>query len=388
MRTTRLHRCVLLSALILTAAAPCPSTAQDKTEEAKRPAAGEKAQEAPETQQPETPQQPQIPFSLLRLTEPGRRAELRGMEVNHLIRGEEKTFASLERLTYEGDNGEAYFDQVGRRVIWQSKAPGQEYDQIYIMDRDGSGKRMVSTGKGRTTCSFFLKNERGFIYASTHLREGPPPEPKKTGGYEWEFDDAYDIFMADMEGRITRRLTDTPGYDAEGTISPSGKLMLFTSQRDGDLDVYQMRLGNGDVTRITSSPGYDGGAFFSPDETMIVYRGSRTADYKDLQIFVCDAEGRNHKQLTNNEAVNFAPYFHPDGSRIIFSSNMDDPRNFELYMIKVDGTGLTRLTYSDGFDGFPYFSDDGRFLLFCSNRADPESRDTHVFVAVFDPYWY
>jgi Tol biopolymer transport system component len=367
---TRRHGFSVSLAALLVALIPLSASGQEKKEE------------------PKKEEQTQIPLSLLRMTQPGRVPDRAAIEVRHLIHENEKTFTNLERLTYEGDNGEAYFDPNARTVIYQSKMPGQEYDQIYVMYRDGADKRMVSTGKGRTTCAYFLKDGRGFLYASTHLREGPPPERPKTGGYEWEFDDAYDIFFADMEGKIFRQLTDTPGYDAEGTISPSGKLMLFTSERDGDLEVYCMRLGRGDVMRITNSPGYDGGAFFSPDESKIVYRGSRTEDYKDLQIFICDADGTNHRQLTHNNAVNFAPYFHPDGNRIIFSSNMDDPRNFELYMMKDDGSGVTRITYSVGFDGFPYFSDDGKSLLFCSNRADPSSRETHVFVAAFDPYWY
>jgi len=310
------------------------------------------------------------------------------MPADDKIAEEEKPFlTSLTQLTFEGDNGEAYFDREGRRILWQSTRPPHEFDQIYMMNVDGTDKRMVSTGEGRTTCSYFTGSGDTFIYASTHLREGVPPKPEGHGGYEWAFDEAYDVFLATLDGTILEQLTDAPGYDAECTISPSGRQMIWTSARDGDLEVYKMNMQKRVPVRITDEPGYDGGAFFSPRERYIVYRGSRTESYKDLQIFVCDADGSNHKQLTENDSVNFAPYFHPDEEHIIFSSNMDDPRNFDLYMIRVDGTDLWRITYSPGFDGFPHFSGDGKRLLFCSNRAALEEGETHVFLADFTPTW-
>lgn len=307
-----------------------------------------------------------------------------------LIDPQESTLTMLTRLTFAGDSGEAYWSPNADRILYQSTYTDlHPYDQIYMMSRDGTGKHMVSTGEGRTTCSYFVPGTNTFVYASTHLREGVPPKPEGHGGYEWGFDEAYDIFLADFSGKVLRRLTDTPGYDAEGTISPSGRRMIWTSMRDGDLDVYAMNLDGTDVKRITTTEGYDGGAFYSPDESMIVYRGSRTGNYKDLQIYVCDADGTNHRQLTHNDAVNFAPYFYPDGEHIIFCSNMDavGPADFDLYMMKTDGSERTRITFAPGFDGFPHVANDGRSLLFCSNRADPTGGGTHVYHADFTPYW-
>jgi Tol biopolymer transport system component len=352
-----------LAALIL----PCVVLAQEATE---------KKDTQPEVKLP-------TDFNLRDIMTPAGR---RGPLAPELIGEKEKMFASLERLTSEGDNGEAYFGPRGGRIIFQATMPGEEHDQIYVMNRDAEGIYMVSTGKGRATCSYFFPNGQRFIYASTHLREETPPKPAG-GEYEWEFDEAFDLYIANFRGETIERLTDTPGYDAECTVSPSGETILWTSARDGDLEIYKMDMEERVPVRITNAKGYDGGAFFSPDETRIVYRASRTENYKNLEIYICDADGTNHRRITDNGAVNFAPYFHPSGERIIFSSNMDDPKNFELYMMKTDGTELMRITHSPGFDGFPHFSLDGRFLLFCSNRADPESGDTHIFVAEFRPYW-
>ena len=306
---------------------------------------------------------------------------------DHLIAEEETTLSNLLRLTFDGDNGEPYWSPDAKRILYQSTRGDHQYDQIYMMNADGSGKKMVSTGKGRTTCSYFLNDGVNFIYASTHLREGVPPKPEGHGGYEWSFDEAFDVFRADFDGNILERLTDTPGYDAECVVAPSGKQMIWTSKRDGDLDIYRMHFFSKRVVRVTDTEGYDGGAFFSEDEGWIVYRGSRTGDYRDLQIYISTPDGGERRQLTDNDGVNFAPYFHPWGEHIIFSSNMDDPRNFDLYMMKLDGTELTRITHSPGFDGFPHFSYDGRYLLFCSNRAAPESGETHVYRADFTPYF-
>ncbi len=313
--------------------------------------------------------------------------ERAGEPADHLIAEGETTLFNLMRLTFDGDNGEAYWSPDAERILYRSTRGDHEHDQIYMMNADGSGKKMVSTGEGRTACSHFLHDGESFLYASTHLREGAPPKPEGHGSYEWGFDEAFDVFRADFNGNILERLTDTPGYDAECVVSPSGKQMLWTSEREGDLDIFRMHFFSRKVIRVTDMEGYDGGAFYSEDERWIVYRGSRTGDYKDLQIYITDPDGREHRQLTDNDGVNSAPCFHPWGEHIIFSSNMDDPRNFELYMMKIDGTEPTRITRSPGFNGFPHFSYDGRYLLFCSDRAAPESGETHVYRADFTPYF-
>jgi Tol biopolymer transport system component len=196
-----------------------------------------------------------------------------------------------------------------------------------------------------------------------------------------------------------KRLTNTPGYDAETTVSRNGKL-VFTSTRDGDLDIYTMDPNGKNVRRITNELGYDGGPFWSNDGKQIVYRAHHPQEPKEkedylallkqnlirptkLEIWVMNADGSNKRQVTNNSKANFAPFFFPDGKRIIFSSNMDDPkgRNFDLYKINVDGSGLERITTHETFDGFPMFSPDGRKLVFASNRNAASRGDTNIFIA-------
>jgi Tol biopolymer transport system component len=268
------------------------------------------------------------------------------------------------------------------------------------MRADGSDSKMISSGRGRTTCSYFLPNGKQVVYASTHLGgEACPPKPDFSRGYVWALYAEYDLFVQDLDSGKLTRLTTTPGYDAEATIAPDGKRVVFTSVRDGDLDLYSMNLDGSDVRRLTNEPGYDGGAFYSPDSKLIVYRASRPKDdalvrYKELlgkgliepralEIFVMNADGSNKRQVTNNGAANFAPFFTPDGKRIIFSSNLSDPkgRNFDIYLVNVDGSGLERVTFSDTFDGFPMFSPDGKKLVFASNRAAAKPGDTNVFIA-------
>jgi Tol biopolymer transport system component len=219
-------------------------------------------------------------------------------------------------------------------------------------------------------------------------------------GYVWKLYPEYDIYTAKPNGSDVKRLTDNPGYDAEATVSQDGKKIVFTSMRNGDVDIYVMDANGKNVKRLTTEPGYDGGPFFSPDGKMIVYRGSHPEseaelkDYRDLiqnhqlrpgrlEIFVMDADGKNKRQLTKNGAANFAPFFHPDGKRIIFASNMENPRgrNFDLYLINVDGTGLERVTHHPEFDSFPMFSSDGKMLVWASNRNQAKRGDTNIFLA-------
>jgi Tol biopolymer transport system component len=195
-----------------------------------------------------------------------------------------------------------------------------------------------------------------------------------------------------------RRLTQTPGYDAEATWCPKGGKLVFTSARDGDLDLYEMS-ENGAVKRLTNIPGYDGGAFYSPDCSEIVWRASRPtaaalAEFRDLlakglvrptalELFLAKSDGSGTRQLTSNGAANFCPYFHPDGKRIIYSSNAGsaDGREFELWLIDKNGGAPERVTTAPGFDGFPQFSPDGKWLVWGSNRANPKGHETNLFLA-------
>ena len=315
----------------------------------------------------------------------------------------EKHFKHIRQLTFGGQNAEAYFSFDGTKLIFQSKRDNFECDQIFMMNLDGSNVKLLSTGKGRTTCSFFYPDGKHILYASTHLAdEQCPPAPDRKKGYVWSLYPGYDIFLADTNGVIQKRLTETPGYDAEAVISPTGDKIAFTSIRNGDLDIYTMNLDGSNVRQLTHELGYDGGPFFSPDGKQIVYRAyhpkteAEIAEYKDLlgeqkikpmslQICIMNSDGSNKRQLTFNKAANFGPFIHPDGKRIIFASNMGDtssvPMNFDLYMMNLDGSGLEQITYNNTFDGFPMFSPDGKWLVFASNRNAKKPYETNIFIA-------
>jgi len=314
---------------------------------------------------------------------------------------EEKHLSNVRQLSFGGENAEAYFSADGRKLIFQSTREGHDCDEIYEMNIDGSGVRMLSTGKGRTTCSYFFPDGKRIIYSSTHLANPAcPPKPDYSRGYVWAIYPGYDILSAAPDGSDIKPLTTTPGYDAEATISPNGKRIVFTSMRDGDLDIYTMDLDGKNVKRLTNEIGYDGGPFWSYDSKWIVFRAyhpsteKEKADYlgllkenlirpTTLEIWVMKADGSQKRQITSNNKANFAPYFFPDGKRIIFASNMADPkgRDFDLYSINLDGTGQERITYNPSFDGFPMFSPDGKKLVFASNRNGKVQGETNVFIA-------
>jgi len=315
----------------------------------------------------------------------------------------ERHLSNIKQLTFGGENAEAYFSFDGKQLVFQSKRDNLGCDQIFTMNSDGSGVKMVSNGEGRTTCSYFLKDNKRIIYGSTHGgSKDCPPNPDFSKGYVWAVYPDYDIYSSTADGKDIKKLTDTPGYDAEATVSPNGKKIVFTSERDGDLELYSMDTNGKNVKRLTNEVGYDGGAFFSRDSKMIVYRGSHPTDTKlierdkqylkehlvvptTFEIWVMKADGSKKRQVTKLNAASFAPFFTPDGKKIIFCTNYfaSDPRkrNFDLAMINVDGTGLERVTFNETFDGFPMFSPDGKKLVFASNRNAAKTGDTNVFIA-------
>jgi TolB protein len=313
---------------------------------------------------------------------------------------QEKHLRNMKQLTFGGENAEAYFSSDGKKLIFQSTRDSHECDQIYTMNIDGSDVKLVSTGEGRTTCSYFFPGDKRILYSSTHLGgQQCPPRPDFSQGYVWAVYDTFDIFTAKPDGSDLKQLTNAPGYDAETTISRNGKL-AFTSKRDGDLDIYTMDRDGKNVKRLTNELGYDGGPFWSYDGKQIVYRAyhpqteKEKADYiallkqnlirpTVLEIWVMNADGANKRQVTHLNKASFAPYFFPNGKRIIFASNAADPkgRDFDLYMINVDGTSMERITYNDTFDGFPMFSPDGKKLVFASNRHGAKQGETNIFIA-------
>lgn len=317
---------------------------------------------------------------------------------------------NVRQLTFGGDNAEAYFSYDGKYLIFQKTNPreGIPCDQIYIgqipqKPGDTFTPKLVSTGKGRTTCGYFMKDGKHVVYASTHLggTECPPvPDRSKYGNrYIWPLYASMDIFMADTNGNIVKQLTSTPGYDAEATISPDGKKMLFTSVRDGDLELYIMDLRSGKTQRITHELGYDGGAWFSPDGKKLIWRASRpqtpeeVKEYKELlaeglvaptrmEVYTANLDGSGIKKETALGQANWAPNFMPDSRRIIFASNHEYKRGFpfNMYILNTDGS-MEKISRDKGFDAFPMFSPDGKRIVFCSNRNNGGTRDTNIFIA-------
>ena len=329
-------------------------------------------------------------------------------QIDNLIYPQEKNFKSLKQLTFGGDNAEAYWNFSDTKLVFQSNNPGWEVgcDQIFIMDKSQDLKnqkpKMISTGMGRTTCAYFMPDGEHIVYASTHLGDPNCPEAplRIDGKYVWPIYDTYDIFVSDLEGNITNRLTNEIGYDAEATVSPKGDKIVFTSMRTGDLELFTMNIDGSDVKQITNQLGYDGGAFFSPDGSKIIFRASRPKTEKEVQeyqsllkegfvqpteleIFVVDADGSNLKQVTYLGNANWSPYWHPSGEKILFSSNFEAEAGFpfNIYMIDINGRNLKRITYDNMFDSFPVFSNNGKYLIFSSNRNNGGNRDTNVFIA-------
>ena len=312
----------------------------------------------------------------------------------------ERHLADVRQLTFGGENAEGYFSPDGRHLIFQSTPPGQGCDQEYVLDLATGGTTRVSTGEGRTTCGYYDWPEADrIIYASTHGASAAcPPPPDYSKGYVWALYDGYDLYEARPDGSGTRALTTTTGYDAEATWCHRGGRLVFTSTRDGDIDLYLMNEA-GVVTRLTREPGYDGGAFFSPDCSEIVWRASRPQgaaleEYRALlksglvrpsalEIYLMKADGSDRRPITSNGAANFCPVFSADGRRILYASNFGSQggRDFDLWMVGKSGGDPERITFAPGFDAFPQFSPDGRFLVWASNRADPTAHDTNLFIA-------
>lgn len=321
----------------------------------------------------------------------------------------ESHLKNIKQLTFGGDNAEAYFSYDNSKLVFQSNYTewGVECDQIFYLNIDEASEKqvtppMISTGKGRTTCSYFLPGDSLFVYASTHEGGDKCPEEKHLDHkYVWNIFGTYDIYVADLDGNIKKKLTNEPGYDAEATVSPQGDKIVFTSDRSGDLELYTMNIDGSDVKQVTSGLGYDGGAFFSPDGKKLVFRSSRPQteeeikEYKDLlaqglvaptnmEIYTCNVDGSDLKQITKLGKANWAPFFHPSGEKIIFSSNHASTGrgyNFQLYMVDLNGENLEQITHESEFNAFPMFSYDGKKLVFSSNRNNGGTKDTNLFIA-------
>jgi len=322
---------------------------------------------------------------------------------------DERHLANVHQLTDGGENAEAYFSRDGRRLIFQSTRDGRTCDQQYVMGIDGSGLRRVSTGTGKTTCGYFYANDRRIVFASTHaVVTACPPRPDPSRGYVWRLD-PFDLYTASADGSDLKRLTNNGVYTAEATFSPDGRTIVFTSLVDGDLEIYTMSVDGTNVRRLTTTPGYDGGAFFSPDGKRIVYRAwhpvgdsalaadrallaQRLVRPSRMEIWTMNVDGSDQRQVTELGGANFAPFFTPDGTRILFSSNFRNPRsrNFDLFLVDANATkaapaAVEAVTTHGDFDGFPMFSPDGTKLVWASNRLQSKMGETNIFVADWVP---
>jgi Tol biopolymer transport system component len=317
----------------------------------------------------------------------------------------ERHLLNVKQITSGGSNAEAYFSADGKQLIYQATKDQYKCDQIFTMNIDGSNSKLVSTGKGRTTCAYFFPDGQKIVYASTHDDDdGCPPRADRSKGYTWEVYNAYDIYIANADGSNLKKLAASKGYDAEATISPDGKHIVFTSSRDGDLELYVMDADGKNVRRLTNDKGYDGGAFFSPDGKMIVYRAHHPTDSTEIkegenllkdqlvkpsqmELFTINVDGTGKRQITHNGAANFAPFFTPDGKKIIFASNVHDPKgyNFDLFLVDLNGKNIEQVTFSPGFDGFPMFSPDGKKLVFVSSRNAKSKHEFNIFIADWVP---
>lgn len=344
-------------------------------------------------------------------TDTGQEKEATATEetVDSLRYAEENHLSNIRQLTFGGDNAEAYFSFDNSKLVFQATNTNwaAECDQIFYMPTSGyTGAQppLVSTGEGRTTCAFFMPGDTSILYASTHGADAACPEAPRTlnGKYVWPVFPTFDIFVANLQGEIIRQLTSESGYDAEATLSPDGTKIVFTSDRSGDLELYTMNVDGTDVRQITDSLGYDGGAFFSPDGSKLVWRASRPKTeeavkvYKellaegmvqptDMEIYIANVDGSEVRRLTDLGKANWAPFFHPSGEKILFSSNHHSEEGgrpkFNLFCINLDGSGLEQITHDGVFDAFPMFSRDGKQLVFASNRNNGGTRDTNLFLA-------
>jgi TolB protein len=327
-----------------------------------------------------------------------------------VVCAQEPRLRNIQQRTFGGDNAEAYWNFSGTALTLQSNAKkwGNQCDQIFFLDvtvpaDSAFVPQQISTGKGRTTCSYFLPGDSLILYSSTHQANAMcPPEPpaRSDKKYLWSIYPSYDIYIANTKGELVTTLINSPGYDAEATVSPDGSLIVFTSDRSGDLELYTMHIDGSNIRQITFGLGYDGGAFFSPDSKRIVFRASRpTSDSAkqeylellqqglvaptEMEIFTCAVDGSNLQQVTFLGKANWAPFFTPNGKQIIFASNHASQRgyNFQLYTIGIDGKGLEQITTESNFNAFPMFSPDGKKLVWSSNRNNGGTRDTNVFIA-------
>lgn len=313
----------------------------------------------------------------------------------------EKRLRNVRQLTFGGQNAEAYWSADGETIVFQTRQPEWPDEQIAIMNADGSAKKLVSTGKGRCTCSYLTPDGKWLYFSSTHsVNEGAQKPVDMSKGYVWMVNPEFSLYRSRPDGSNLELILNKGSYVAETTISSAKPEMFFTAAFEGDLELYRSDLKGKNIKRLTHNVGYDGGPFVSWDGNWVVYRRyslkeqSEFDEYRSLlkenlvrpsklEVWLMDRNGKGNRQVTSLGCASFAPFLHPDNQRIIFASNFGDKKNreFELWMIRTDGSKLERVTYAPDFDGFPMFSRDGKQVVWASNRNGKVRGETNIFVA-------
>jgi Tol biopolymer transport system component len=310
---------------------------------------------------------------------------------------ESRHLRNIRQLTFGGTHAEAYFNHDGTRLILQATREGDADDQIYLLDPQTGKMERVSHG-GKTTCAWFLPDGRYFYSSTHHHGRAPPPPPDRSKGYVWALHRTFDIFLQD--GPRLVQLTDSDGYDAEGTASRDGRRIVFTSHREGSIGLYTINSDGSDLRKVSHRRGYAGGAVFTADGEWLVHRAfyprtpaeqeefdrllqERLLRPVNLEIYMCRPDGSDERALTANGRVNFAPFPFPDGRKVIFVSDLAAARrgHYALFTVGSDGRGLKQITFREGFDGFPCVSPDGKRLVWISDRNATRPRELNVFIA-------
>jgi Tol biopolymer transport system component len=315
---------------------------------------------------------------------------------------EQDFLSNVRRLTFAGRRaGEGYFSPDGSRMVFQSeREPGNPFYQIYSMDMRTGQTELVSTGVGKTTCSFIHPLSGDVVFGSTHhdpcseelqRQELDLRASGQERRYAWDYDPEMDLWVRSAADGTLRRLTEARGYDAEASYSPDGEWIVFTSTRGAygrelteeeqarlEVDpsyfaeLYRMRSDGSGLQQLTDVPGYDGGPFFFPDGSRVVWRRF-SEDGLIADIWSMRPDGSDPRQLTDFGAMSWAPYVHPSGAYILFASNKLGFSNFEIFLVDVEGTRQpVRVTWTDGFDGLPVPTPDGRRLVWTSTRHEGE----------------
>ena len=312
---------------------------------------------------------------------------------------ENQFLKNTRQLIYEGNrSGEGYFSDDGRYLIFQSEREADNpFYQIYILDFETGDINRVSPGYGKTTCSFFQWNGDRVMFSSSHLDPDARKKQKeeldfRASGqkrrYAWDYETTMDIFTANRDGSDIKQLTTAKGYDAEGSYSPDGKLIVYSTNKDVYerkltkeeeqklevdasffCDLYIMNADGSNKRQLTSAPGYDGGPFFSPDGDRVIFRRF-SEDGHSADVYTINIDGTDEKRLTDFGCLSWAPFYHPSGDYIVWAANKMGYSNFEVYMTDVEGLKEpVRVTYTDGFDGLPVFSPDGTKMVWTSSRT-------------------